>query len=48
MKQSFIVLGHGLTDLYEFKTLIEYNHQRIERLVFSTLQNLKKNVRQWP
>lgn len=34
MKQSFIVLGHGLTDLYEFKTLIEYNHQRIERLVF--------------
>ena len=48
MKQSFIVLGHGLTDLYEFKTLIEYNHQRIERLVFFTLQNLKKNVRQWP
>ena len=34
MKQSFIVLGQGLTDLYEFKTLIEYNYQRIERLVF--------------
>ncbi|AJC96475.1 hypothetical protein [Staphylococcus hyicus] len=34
MKQSFIVLGNGLTDLYEFKTLIDYNHQRIERIVF--------------
>lgn len=34
MKQSFIVLGHGLTDLYEFKTLIDYNHPRVERIVF--------------
>ncbi|WQC57875.1 hypothetical protein U0485_00210 [Staphylococcus pseudintermedius] len=34
MQQSFIVLGHGLTDLYEFKTLIEYNHERIDRIVF--------------
>ncbi|ARJ51561.1 DUF7147 family protein [Staphylococcus lutrae] len=34
MQQSFIVLGHGLTDLYEFKTLIEYNHARIDRIVF--------------
>ncbi|AKS69550.1 DUF7147 family protein [Staphylococcus coagulans] len=34
MQQSFIVLGHGLTDLYEFKTLIQYNYKRINRIVF--------------
>ncbi|AVO02549.1 hypothetical protein [Staphylococcus simulans] len=34
MKQSFIVLGEGLTDLFEFKTLIQYNHERINRIVF--------------
>lgn len=34
MQQSFIVLGHGLTDLFEFKTLIQYNHERISRIVF--------------
>lgn len=39
MQQSFIVLGHGLTDLYEFKTLIEYNHERIDRIVFSIHQS---------
>ncbi|MDU1489274.1 MAG: hypothetical protein E7B21_14605, partial [Staphylococcus epidermidis] len=26
MKQSFIKIGEGLTDLFEFTTLIEYNH----------------------
>ncbi|SCS48192.1 DUF7147 family protein [Staphylococcus caeli] len=34
MKQSFIKLGEGLTDLFEFNTLIEYNHQRIQHIVF--------------
>ncbi|MBI5974495.1 DUF7147 family protein [Staphylococcus canis] len=34
MQQSFIVLGHGLTDLFEFKTLIAYNHQRIARIIY--------------
>ena len=33
MKQSFILLGEGLTDLFEFTTLIEYNHQRIASIV---------------
>ncbi|MCG3400509.1 DUF7147 family protein [Staphylococcus massiliensis] len=33
MKQSFIVLGEGLTDLYEFKALLEYNHERISKVV---------------
>ncbi|MFC6402616.1 hypothetical protein ACLIJS_04375 [Mammaliicoccus sciuri] len=33
MKQSFIVIGHGLTDLFEFQTLIEYNHERISDIV---------------
>ena len=33
MKQSFILLGEGLTDLFEFTTLIEYNHQRIAAIV---------------
>lgn len=34
MKQSFIKLGEGLTDLFEFNTLIEYNHQRIAHIVY--------------
>lgn len=34
MKQSFIVLGEGLTDLFEFLTLIEYNHTRIDKIVY--------------
>lgn len=34
MKQSFIPLGEGLTDLFEFTTLIEYNHQRINYIVY--------------
>ena len=34
MKQSFIILGEGLTDLFEFLTLIEYNHARIDKVVF--------------
>ncbi|MFG6169363.1 hypothetical protein ACF7P6_12745, partial [Staphylococcus aureus] len=25
MKQTFITLGEGLTDLFEFMTMIEYN-----------------------
>ena len=33
MKQSFIVIGHGLTDLFEFQTLIEYNHERISDIL---------------
>lgn len=34
MKQSFIVLGEGLTDLFEFTTLIEYNYPRIDKIVY--------------
>ncbi|MGW7989046.1 DUF7147 family protein [Staphylococcus xylosus] len=34
MKQSFIKLGKGLTDLFEFNTLIEYNFERIDHLVY--------------
>ncbi|REH77401.1 hypothetical protein DOS74_02425 [Staphylococcus felis] len=34
MQQSFIVLGNGLTDLFEFKALIDYNHLRISRIVY--------------
>ncbi|MDU1612651.1 MAG: hypothetical protein E6837_02735 [Staphylococcus epidermidis] len=34
MKQSFIKIGEGLTDLFEFTTLIEYNHTRINRIVY--------------
>lgn len=34
MKQSFIYLGEGLTDLFEFTTLIEYNYQRVDAVVF--------------
>ena len=34
MKQSFIKLGEGLTDLFEFNTLIEYNFERIDHLVY--------------
>lgn len=34
MQQSFIVLGNGLTDLYEFQALIDHNHERISRIVF--------------
>ena len=33
MKQSFIVIGHGLTDLFEFQTIIEYNHERISDIL---------------
>lgn len=33
MKQSFITIGHGLTDLFEFQTLIEYNHDRISDIL---------------
>lgn len=34
MKQSFIKLGEGLTDLFEFNTLIEYNSERIDHIVY--------------
>lgn len=43
MKQSFITLGEGLTDLFEFTTLIEYNHARIDKIVFfHTPQSTKR------
>ncbi|MCD8914510.1 hypothetical protein K2V61_02890 [Staphylococcus simulans] len=44
MKQSFIVLGEGLTDLFEFKTLIEYNHARINRIVFFNSPQSEKGL----
>ncbi|GEP80106.1 DUF7147 family protein [Staphylococcus carnosus] len=44
MKQSFIVLGEGLTDLFEFKTLIEYDHKRINRIVFFNSPDSKKGL----
>ncbi|BFL68124.1 DUF7147 family protein [Staphylococcus capitis] len=34
MKQSFIKIVEGLTDLFEFTTLIEYNHPRINRIIY--------------
>ncbi len=34
MKQTFITLGEGLTDLFEFMTMIEYNHQRIDKIIY--------------
>ncbi|MCD8828513.1 hypothetical protein OXR01_00460 [Staphylococcus gallinarum] len=34
MKQSFIKIGEGLTDLFEFNTLIEYNYARIDYIVY--------------
>ncbi|MCU5745690.1 hypothetical protein N9R04_03005 [Staphylococcus sp. SQ8-PEA] len=34
MKQSFIYLGNGLSDLFEFLTLIEYNHERTSKVVY--------------
>ncbi|UDI78604.1 hypothetical protein HYI43_08600 [Staphylococcus taiwanensis] len=43
MKQSFIVLGEGLTDLFEFTTLMEYNYPRINKIVyFHTPQSEKQ------
>ena len=44
MKQSFIVLGEGLTDLFEFKTLIEYDHSRINRIVFFNSHDSHKGL----
>ncbi|MCY1564049.1 DUF7147 family protein [Staphylococcus pettenkoferi] len=34
MKQSFIPIGHGLTDLFEFLTLMEYNAERVSKMVY--------------
>ncbi|MGJ5712211.1 DUF7147 family protein [Staphylococcus auricularis] len=34
MKQSFILLGNGLTDLFEFMTLMEYDHPRVAFVVY--------------
>ena len=34
MKQSFILLGNGLTDLFEFTTLMEYDHPRVAFVVY--------------
>ena len=45
MKQSFIKIGEGLTDLFEFTTLIEYNHKRINRMCISIHLILRNNYR---
>ena len=39
MKQSFIKIGEGLTDLFEFTTLIEFNppYQSHHLLSFATI-----------
>ncbi|UBH09437.1 DUF7147 family protein [Macrococcus armenti] len=34
MKQTFIPLGSGLSDLFEFEQLMKYNHERIHCLLF--------------
>lgn len=34
MKQTFIPLGTGLSDLFEFEQLMKYNHERIHCLLF--------------
>src|SRR5699024_3806068 len=44
MKQSFIKLGEGLTDLFEFITLIEYNHTRIDYIVYFHKRNYDKEI----
>ncbi|SUK40608.1 Uncharacterised protein [Staphylococcus aureus] len=41
MKQTFITLGEGLTDLFEFMTMIEYNHQRIDKIIYFIHHKLK-------
>ncbi|MDG0843432.1 hypothetical protein M4L39_08260 [Staphylococcus equorum] len=42
MKQSFIKLGEGLTDLFEFNTLIEYNFKRIDHIVYFHTSTFEK------
>ena len=44
MKQSFIKIGEGLTDLFEFTTLIEYNHTRINRIVYFHTPHSEKQL----
>lgn len=44
MKQSFIKIGEGLTDLFEFTTLIEYNHARINRIVYFHTPHSEKQL----
>lgn len=44
MKQSFIKIGEGLTDLFEFITLIEYNHTRINRIVYFHTPHSEKQL----
>ena len=44
MKQSFIKIGEGLTDLFEFTTLIEYNHKRINRIVYFHTPHSEKQL----
>lgn len=34
MKQTFIPLGSGLSDLFEFEQLMKYNYERIHCLLF--------------
>ncbi|PTI40709.1 hypothetical protein BU056_06365 [Staphylococcus succinus] len=44
MKQAFIQLGEGLTDLFEFNTLIEYNFQRINHIIYFHTPTSEKNL----
>ncbi|MEK4562179.1 hypothetical protein MHB47_08720 [Staphylococcus sp. FSL K6-3157] len=44
MKQSFIKLGEGLTDLFEFNTLIEYNFKRIDHIVYFHAATFEKKT----
>lgn len=44
MKQSFISLGEGYSDLFELEQLMQYNHARTECLLFlhTTLEKTPK------
>ena len=32
--QKFIVLGHGYSEIFELKALLEYNHTRVDKAIF--------------
>lgn len=32
--QKFIVLGHGYSEIFELKALLEYNHKRVNKAIF--------------
>jgi hypothetical protein len=38
--QKFITLGEGHGDIFELETLIEYNHERVDRALFLHTDNL--------